>query len=426
LRSPSPTMYRQDYVYDSLACISANFKKLLIEDLERLYTKDHVSYAMRLKHRLDLREVLILQTCNRFEIYAYPVDKHTLNIIVGELKKKLRRFNDVIEVYEGLDAVRHIFRVASGLDSMIIGEPQILGQVESTYQRFLKHLLIGDSLKTLLEWALKVGRKVRRETCISRGTVDIVSASIELLKELTPTLHERKFLIIGAGAIGRKVAAILHSLEVKNVAILNRTVEKAKDVALKFNYEWGGLNDILKYIKRFDIIISAITIDKPIITCEMINSILPEIRNRNIIMIDLSTPRSIDPDISRIDGIILKNIDDVRVIARRNYQRRLAEVSKAERIIEDELKKFTIVCARKSIDPLIAEIYKYAEDVRKRELKRARDLLSLEDVEVKTLDLMTKSIVKKILHPIVTGIRKSIIHDDIRVYKVILRIVEEV
>lgn len=406
-------------------CLSLTYKKAKLDSLEKLFVKDPVGYAAELKGLVGCNEVLVLQTCNRFEIYLDSIREEKLKELLEILKSKLPpQKAESIEVYFGVEAVRHIFRIASGLESMIIGETQVLGQVRDAYLQHLSARLIGEGLRLVFERAIKTGKRVRSETKISCGAVSIASAAVELVEDILKNVSGKSFLILGAGTMAKELVFILSKIGVRKLKILNRTVEKAKTLAEKYGYEWGSLRELSSELRRVDVMFSAVSVDKPIVAFEIVEEALPYRDGKPLLIVDISTPRSVELKVSKLKSVTLKDIDDLRSVARKNMVKRIKEIPRAEEIIEEELSRYLEIYNSKLLDKAIARMYLYAEKIRKKELeKAARKLRSEESSRV--LEDMTKSMVKKVLHPIVSGIRRVAREDYVKTYNFIFKILTE-
>ncbi len=394
-------------------CISISHKKVPIHILEKLAIKDPVEHAKYIRSILKSSEIILLQTCNRFEIYVDKATNDRLKLLVNYLKEKTGiRSNGFIDIYYGIKAVEHLFRVSSGLESLAIGETQILNQVKSAYLKFKNAGLIREKLSLMFERAILTAKRVFSETNINKGSISIASLTVELLCETLSSIQDKVFLVIGAGTMASRVVNLLHKHGVKKVIILNRTVVKAKHLAEKFNYLWDDLNKLKTYLRDVDVVISAVSVAKPIITLNEIRDVMNQRRRKHLLIIDISNPRSIDPEIKKIPGVVLKNIDDLRVIAHKNMLKRMSEIPKAEKIIEEELRRYTELYFLKFINKYISMLYRSVENIRREELKEALKAIHAGKDFTMVLEAMSKSLVKKILHPITTILRRELVRND--------------
>lgn len=350
----------------------------------------------------EVKEGLILSTCNRTEIYAVTRD---VKDSIKNIKKFVAHLNEInpealdpyFYDYRDLDAIRHVFRVASSLDSMVVGEAQIVGQVKEAFRQAVASKTTGVFLNRLMHRVFYVAKKVRTETTISSKTVSVGSAGVELAKRIFGNLSSKKVALIGAGKIGELVLAYLEDEGVFDVAVLNRTLQKAYDLAqdgIGVAYSMERLKDVLKDV---DIVISSISTDSPVVSQKDVTTLMSERKNRPMFFIDLGVPRNIDPHVNKVENIYLYNIDDLKKVIDSNMQLRKAEAKKAEEIIEKEASQFYETVVRQ--EPTIASLAKKFDYIRKRELdKTLKRLRQFSAEEKMAIEKCTEAIVNKILH----------------------------
>lgn len=360
------------------------------------------SALKKLKSLRKVDEGLILSTCNRTEIYVVTQEGENT---VQEIKEFVAHLNEVnsdllaphFYNYQNLDAIRHLFRVASSLDSMVVGEGQIAGQVKEAYQQALASKTTGVFLNRWMHRVFYVSKKVRTETKISSKAVSVGSSAIELAKRIFGDLSTKKVALIGAGKISELVLSYLENEGVIDVAILNRTLQKAVDLAqdsFGMAYSIDRLWDVLAEV---DVVISSVASDSILVTEEKMRSLMSKRKNRPMFFIDLGVPRNIDPQINDIENVYLYNIDDLEKVIDSNKMIRKKEAKKAEEIIEKEASQFfeNVVLQ----EPTIASLGKKFDYIRKRELNKSLKKLShLEEGEKRAIEKCTEAIVNKILH----------------------------
>ena len=294
----------------------------------------------------SIEENIILSTCNRVEIYASVSDARKA---VDDIRDFLSRFHKIetgffkecLYSFSGPEALRHLFRVASSLDSMMVGETQIFGQLKDAFFTAQELSTTGKTLNRFFNEALKIGKLIRSQTQIGRGAVSISSAAIELAKEIFDNLKDKKVLIIGAGKIAELAAENLYSRGAKTILVANRTFEKAKELAKLFGGKAVKFKDIFEYIEDADILISSTSAPHFIIKEEHIKKIMGKNRDQRLFLIDLGLPRNIAPEVSKINGVYLYNIDSLNEICAANLKERLSEAKKAETLIEKHLERLS-------------------------------------------------------------------------------------
>ena len=330
----------------NIIVLGLNHRSAPIEIRERLaFSPPRLNEAlMALKGYASIDEGLILSTCNRVEIYTAVKD---IPSSAADLRNFISRFHKVepayfaqhIYLFNNLKAAGHLFKVVSSLDSMVIGETQILGQVKEAYFRAKQAGAAGKILSRLFEEAIRVGKKARSSTQIGLGAVSISSASIELAKKIFTSLKDKKILIIGAGKIAELAAENLYSKGARTVLVANRTFIKAQELARTFQGMAVKFKDILQHIQDADILISSTSAPHYLIKKEQILEVMQKRQNRSLFLIDLGLPRNISPAVKEIDNVYLYNIDDLSGVCDANIQERLCEVRKVEQIIASHVER---------------------------------------------------------------------------------------
>lgn len=359
-----------------------------------------------LLHRLRAehigREALLLSTCNRVELYVVPAEGRTPEELVGFLAAnsglKDRALRAHIFRYQAEDAVRHVFRVASSLDSMVVGEPQITGQLREAYRLATDERSAGPVLHRVIDRALSVAKRVRTETGIGREAVSVGRAGVELSRQVLGELSGRSALLIGAGAHGKLVAKAMLGYGLGELVVTNRTFDRASELAAQLGAAAAPMDDIARIMERVDVVIACTGAGRALISRAELAPVMRRRRLRSIVMIDLSVPRNIDPDVNQIDGVYRFDVDDLRQIADVGMEKRKVAAVEAERIVSEEAVR---AWRQLQVDGLIGRvggIARRAEAIRAAELGRA-GLTGLDPKQQKAIEAMTKAIVKKILHP---------------------------
>ena len=349
-------------------------------------------------------ESVILSTCNRTELYAAAQDATALP---SSLVQFLSAFHQVPEpaivpylyTYRDREAMRHLFAVACGLDSMIVGEPQVLGQVVAAYEQALASRTAGVVLSALFRQAIYAGKRARSETAISRNAASVSYAAVELARQIFGSLSDRLILIIGAGETGELTAKTLLDCGAQAVIVANRTRARAEEIARRFGGSVIDFTHLPRGLAEADIVISSTGAPHFILHASQIEAAMARRAGRPLFLIDIAVPRDIDPAVQKLEGVHLYDVDDLHAVVESNLRERQRELTKVERIIAEEVDKFECRLRSLAVVPTIAELYSRAESLRQAELARASAYLSeLDERQRQAVDAMTTAIVNKILH----------------------------
>ena len=358
----------------------------------------------RLNADPDFEEALIISTCNRLEVIVVAREG-------AEGMNGLRRFLDsyfgvrfedfshCFYVHRGYEAVRHMFRVAAGIDSLVLGEPQVLGQVKKACAVAREEGTVACTLGSILDRVFSVAKRVRTETRIAEAPVSISSAAVELAEQALGDLDRRTVMIIGAGQMGELAARHLVSKGAATVLVSNRTYAHAVKLAEGFRGLAVRFQEIWEAMKKADIVISSTGCPHYIITREDMRRAMVERGGRPLFVVDIAVPRDIDPGVGEIPGCTLANIDDLKEVAQHNLHQREEAVETAERIVAEELVRFRRRQESLRVGPTIVSLRKRIEEIRRTELARTREQFGdLTPEQEEVLDLLTQGLVNKILH----------------------------
>ena len=357
-----------------------------------------------LKNSPGIKENIILSTCNRVEIYANVTD-----IVSGSerVKKFIADFHRIPEdvlnkslyVHSGENAITHVFRVASSLDSMVVGEPQILGQLKDAFDIALKMKSSGVMLNKLMKKAISVAKRVRTETKIGESAVSISFAAVELAKKIFEDLSTKAFMLIGAGEMAELAAKHLINNGVKDVLVTNRTFERAEELAREFNGKAVEFDNFLQALAHTDIVICSTGAPNYILVKDHVHKLMKQRKNKPMFIIDISVPRNIDPEINDIDNVYLYDIDNLHGVVNINIEERNKEAEKGEEIVDEEVETFLKWQASLNAVPAIVALRDKAEAIRKEELENTlRKLGNLGEKDIKAIEALTNSIVNKLIH----------------------------
>ena len=360
-----------------------------------------------------IREALCLATCNRVEVLARVADDGRA---LEDLKSFIfRRGNlDVMEmerclyVYRDLDAVRHFFRVAASLDSLVMGEPQILGQMKAAYRAAVEGRATGILLNRLSHHAFRVAKRVRAETAIAGNAVSVSYAAVELAKKIFGSLKGKSILLIGAGEMSELAARHLLRQGVGRILVANRTHSRAEAMAEEFQGAAVAFERFPEVLPEVDIVIASTGAPGYIMTAEMVAAALRRRRNRLLFLIDIAVPRDIDPAAGEIDNVYLYNIDHLQDVVDANREGRRAEAQKAEAIVAEEALAFGQWFNTLDVVPTITALREKIEGIMKGELEKSESWLeALDGQERGRIELLAASIVNKILHDPITGLKEE-------------------
>ncbi len=377
-----------------------------------------------------IQEAIIVSTCNRVELLAATDDSgsgiQVLESFITEssgidphhLSKSLYRHAEN-------DAVRHIFRVASSLDSMILGEPQILGQVKNSYSVAVEAQTVGACLNSLLQAAFRVAKRVRSETSIGEYSVSISSAAVDLARKIFGDLRTKSILIIGAGKMGELAVRHLASSGAGTIRVSNRSPEAAQDLALQFNGVTVPFGEITRWIAKSDIVITSTGAQEFLITRASAEVMMRERKNSPIILIDIAVPRNIDPRVGSIDNVFCYDIDDLGAVVAANIQERSKEALLAERIVEQEASAFLNRLKQMDTAPVVAQVQQRIQEICRFELSRfLRKKGQVPEKDAQELEIMVTRIANKIAHPLITQIRNG--HSDLPNHEAFLTIMRRI
>lgn len=349
------------------------------------------------------KEYYLLSTCNRVELLlvaetSEDIENRVLDFLFsGHIPPD--KYRDYVYIHYGENAVRHLFMVASSLDSMVIGEPQILGQLKEAYRYASRQHCTGPLLNKLLHKSFSVAKRVRNETGIGSSAVSISFAAVQLAKKIFGSLQDKKALLVGAGEMAELAAEHLMSQGVGEVVVANRTLSRALDLAKKFNGNAVSLEELVLQLERVDILISSTGASDIILHRDQVRPVMRARRNKPLFFIDIAVPRDLDPKLNDIDNVFLYDIDDLTTVVELNKSEREKEAVKAGRIVDEEVVKFQRWYKGMALTPTIAALRKKVDDICKAELEKTLPRLhELSDNERQSLEKMTTAISSKIIH----------------------------
>ena len=398
-----------------IVLIGVNHKTAPLAVREKIFAgceeeKDIFSRLLSLK---GVQEVLYISTCNRIEIIAsIEGEEETVRSLFDFLAQNgnlaQAEAEKCLYIYCDKEAVRHIFRVASSLDSLVMGETQILGQVKDAYRRALERNATGTVLNRLMHRAFRTAKRVRSETAIAVNPVSVSFAAVELAKKIFGTLAGRKILLIGAGEMAELTGTHLISSGAEDIIVANRSQSQAVQLAEKFHGEAVSLNALGEKLIETDIVISSTDAPDYIVTADLIRKIHHQRKNRLLFLIDIAVPRDIDPAADSIDNVYLYNIDNLQDIVDENMNIRKKEALKAEAIVEEEIMHYTNWLKELEAVPTIVSLRTRSKEITQAEMEKASNWMQkFDQEEQEKIKILVNSIVNKILHTPVSVLKEE-------------------
>lgn len=389
---------------ETILLLGVNHKNTPLEVREKLALNSGYEEPLQALGGIgDLKEYFLLSTCNRVEILVSAkdgelVEKKLAGFLFGDALSP-DQYEKYLYCHRDDEAIHHLFMVAASLDSMIVGESQILGQLKEAYRWAADKKCTGPILNKLLHKAFSVAKRVRSETRIGSSAVSISYAAIELAKKIFGTLDNKKVLLIGAGEMAELAAEHLVGNGAKDVIVANRTLERALDLAKRFNGSAVGLDEVSEQLEKVDIIVSSTGAPGVILHKADVKPLMRNRRNKPLFFIDIAVPRDLDPALNDLDNVYLYDIDDLNNVVELNKAERDKEAVKASRIVDEEALKFQDWQAGLAITPTIAALREKGNRISRMELERTLPRLkNLSDKERKSVEKMAGAIVSKLLH----------------------------
>ncbi len=398
-----------------IVIVGLNHKTAPVEVRERLaFPADTIGHALREAVAADgVSEGVILSTCNRVEVCVLADDGRRGQEAV---ERFLSSFHGVppealsphLYRLAGDDAVRHLFRVASSLDSMVLGEPQILGQVKDAYAWACDHRTVGPVLDKCFTKAFSVAKRVRTETRVANSAVSVSDAAVELAKKILGDLSDNTVMLIGAGEMSELAARHLLSAGARGLLVTNRTFERAVRLASDFDGTPVRFEDLAVHLKRADIVLSSTGSPRFILTRADIEEVIRIRKNRPMFFIDMAVPRDIDPDANQVANVYVYDIDDLNNVIETNLEERQREAEKADGIVAAEVRAFRRWLDSQQVTPTIVSLRKKFEEIREAEVGKALSALGDADPRTrKVLESLASAIVNKALHSPIASLKRE-------------------
>jgi glutamyl-tRNA reductase len=389
----------------SIVVIGVNHRTGPLELLERLAipAADQAKALTGLTARESIREAVVLSTCNRTEVYAVAERFHGAYADIRDFFCDVAGLdpNDLqSHLYSQHDdaAVTHLFEVAAGLDSAVLGESEILGQVRSAWEVAQVEGAAKATLNLLFRHAIETGKRARTETSIGRGTASVSHAAVEMASERLGSLTGRRVLVLGAGEVGEGIAAALVHAGVSDIGVVNRSVERARTLASRISGSVVQFADLGSELAHADLLLTCTGAGVPVVDLEMVTA--ARITSRApLLIVDVAVPRDVAPEVTALDNVTLLNLDDIRDWAGRALVLRAEEARRVHQIVTEQVDHFAVEATARQAAPLVAQLHDHAETIRRAEIERfSARLANLDESQRATLEAITKGIVAKLLH----------------------------
>lgn len=390
----------------SIVVLGINHKSAPLDVIERVAISDE-SLAKSLHglvSRDHVRETVVLSTCNRTEVYVVAEKFHGAfadvsdffceisGLSVGELQPHFYSQHDDA-------AVSHLFEVASGLDSAVLGETEILGQVRDAWEKARTESTSRTSLNLLFRHALEVGKRARTETSISKSTASVSHAAVEMANDILGSIAGRKVLVIGAGDMGAGIARALANAGSQSVTVMNRSRERAEQLAQSVGALVSHIDDLRHAIRESDVVLTCTGAGDAIISVDDVRVARSEANNSPLLIVDIAVPRDVEHEVGELPGVTLRDLHDLRDWAQAGIEARQQEAEEVRRIVGEEVERFGQEVKARQAAPLVAELHERAETIRRTEIERyAARLSGLTPEQREAVEAMSKAVVAKLLH----------------------------
>jgi len=400
-----------------IASMLVTHRKASIDEIERAWHGDVETILRWVGSQDRVEECAVLKTCNRVEIYVVGPRGEK---VLFDLAKKARVSSRIIDFHDHDESLLHLLRLASGLESMIVGEDQILGQMKELTQIAAKAGTTGWMLETAFKKAIQVGKRVRKETHINERSVSVGSAAVDLAEEILGDLRGKSVLVIGAGETGELISRALLARDIGSLTVTNRTLSSAECLAACLGGVAVPFEEMHLCLKKADVVISATSAPHYILLKDDIEKVMAE-RCEKLLIIDIANPRDVDELAAEVPNVELHNIDSLKNISSENMKQRMAEAATVEAIIAEELELLRAKYKRKEAEDLLARLYSQAEAIKDQEVRKAMNKLSarhtLGEIEQRVLQDMSHSIVNKLLSEPTKALKSAAERGDKEVLK---------
>lgn len=400
-----------------LLLLGMNHRTAPLDVRERLAVADPGPPLQKLVAGQEIEEAVLLSTCNRVEVVALTRSPDAARLRLRSFfRRELggeqaglseRQLDELLYEYRDGEAMRHVLRVASALDSMVVGEPQILGQTKDAYRAAVECGASGPILDRLYQRAFATAKRVRTDTRIAEGSISVARVAVALARQIFEDVAGKHALLVGAGEMAELALAALRDAGLASVAVANRTAERAAQLAVAYGATAHGLDELPRLLAESDVVLTSIGGDRPLLRVDTLEPALRARRGRPIFVIDIGVPRNADPAIDRLDDVYRYDIDALAAVASENAEERRREQARAEAIVAEEQQRFEGWFAALRAVPTIRDLRSRVEAIRVRELERALPRLELDEAGREAVDALSRALVNKILHEPLSRLRRE-------------------
>ena len=390
----------------SVIVVGLNHRTAPVELLERVSVPPAglVKALHALRVREHLAEIVLLSTCNRTEVYArttlfHPAVQDVRDFLAAHASVDADDLGEHLYTYHDDAAVAHLFGVAAGVDSMIVGEGEILGQVREAWRAAEREGTAGQLLSRVFRQAVEVGKRSRTETDIGRHAVSVSSAAVALAADRLGTLEKRRVLVLGAGEVGEGMAVALAGAGADEIVVANRTASRARELARRVKGRPISLGEVADELVRADVLLTSTGASDIVIERSDIETVMQRRDGRAFLIVDVALPRDVDPGVRQVFGVMLLDMDDLKAFALHSLEQRQLEVGRVRTILAEELERFRAERSAREVAPVVTALRGRAEEIRQAELERFRSRLAdLDPATRKAVEALTAGIVNKLLH----------------------------
>lgn len=397
-----------------LFAVGLNHKGAPVELREQLAVAEgeYAELLDALRHRVGLAEVMVVSTCNRVEVYGVAADRERAAAALVTLAT-LREIDPSalhghVFTRAATDAARHIFRVAASLESLVVGEPQILGQIKDALARARDSGTVGPVLDRCLSLAFKCAKRVRSETEIARGSASVPSVAVDLAKSIFGELHACSVLVLGAGEMAEQAATHLNAAGVGSITVVNRSVERGEALARRIDARFEPWDKLAEELRRADIVVASTGSKLPIVDRRMLKPVMKARRWRPLFFVDIAVPRDIDPGVVKLQDVFLYNVDDLQGIVNDNLRNRRGEADRADTMVDEEVAAFNTWMRARAVGPLIGRLQAQAREIVDAETQRAIARLGdLSPEQQAIVEQLGRQVMQKLLHKPMSRLRQG-------------------
>ena len=402
-----------------LVSLGVSFRKAPLATLDALSFRDIPAFYKLLRTTHEVDGVMILQTCNRVELFLDTKDSSQIRDSVLrewalETKFKLGELNRLVETKEGKSVVEYLVRLAAGLESMLIGENQVVSQLKNSLSEALSSNSASALLEDTVHRAISAGSTIREQTGIGRGTVSLGSAAMKLADETLGKLEDSRVLLLGTGQVGMLVMKALKARGVSSITVASRTLQRTRSFCRTFGGTAVEFQEVPSQLAKTDLVIVATRSSNYVLTKDSFSD-CDSSNRRKLMILDLSNPRNVAPSVSELDNVIFKAIDDLRGIADDALAKRRELVKKAEVLVSSRVEKIEALLQREEAEPIVSDIYRRADLIREEVLNKTLSKLDLTSEQRESLKSMTVSLVEKLLNGPMINLRRAAERKDERV-----------